>query len=334
MSGIARHKVRRFLVGLATTVVVAALATYVWRHRQEMAALLTAQPGFVLGLLALQGIRNLVRGMVDREVLRARGIRLRVAEAGCMIVVAGASDLFLPEGGTVARAMYLKQRHGLGYLTFVQAMLGVAPARWSIDLLLAVTCFLPVLSATWRGPWLGWGIASAISAALVCMFVVLPWMGRRWPWWHSKVQAVAGGWLILWRQPVLLLRLCGWLLLVRLVQASVLWCGAMAIGANLTIVQSAAVSIVTIMATAVSIVPSGLGITEAVTSLSGTQFGLRPVEGVAIALLIRAGGIVGSSLGGPAAAWYLGRQLSKNGAKRDADFPPPAEDRWDHSQAA
>ena len=307
MAGCRTSFPRRVLAGLFTAGVACALACYLWKNRGELGVLLTARPEYLLGVFALQAVQNMARALVDRLVLGAQGVVLSLTESYWLSSAASAGEMFLPEGGTAVRAVYLKRRHALGYVAFVQAILAIAPARWMIDVLLAAACVVPALLAMGHEEA---ALACALAACALAAVVVLSGrMGRgrglRPP---GYIQGIVQGWLTLCKRPMLLARICGMLIFVRVCQVLACWCGAKATGMDLDLYQAAAITIATVMATAVTLIPGDLGISEAVGGFSAGMIGIRPVEGVAIALVSRAVYMARCAVIGPVAVWQLRRK--------------------------
>ena len=94
--------------------------TYVRRNFDQFAALQIERPGLIVFLLALIFFMIVVNGYMSALWYRIFGLRLTVSEWFGLSVVTTFGNFITPfRGGSVSTAVYLKQRYGFAYSSFV-----------------------------------------------------------------------------------------------------------------------------------------------------------------------------------------------------------------------
>ena len=297
----------RWLVVALLVAVVAVLAAYLLENRAQLFALVTARPEFLLLVLVLQSARTFARGLIDRILLGLIGTRIGVPESFWLANASGSSDLLLPQSGTALRAVYLRRRYGLEYVTFLGTAVAITPVRMGMTAMLAAVALLPLVAGSGAlAARVAFGAAVGVVAAMI-LVGCLPRFSRRGHWAWDRLAQLVEAWWQLRSNPRQLAWACLWMVFMRLCETTSLWCAAMAAGLHIRWSEALIVASLKGMLIFASVLPGNLGIEEAVSVLVGSLVGMSPLEAVAVALLLRAVVGVRALVFAPVATWFLSR---------------------------
>jgi hypothetical protein len=163
---------------LAGAVVLAALGWYVWHARRDLAAALRLDVKYLIPLALVPLASLAINGLVGKELAAALGVKLAAAEwYGLAVTNSLGNYLPLPQGGALARGVYLKQVHDLSYSAYAASLVVTYVCAISLYGLLGLAG-LTFLAAIGRPtPPILWIIFIALAASLI----VLTPLGRRLP---------------------------------------------------------------------------------------------------------------------------------------------------------
>jgi hypothetical protein len=163
----------RTLIGAA---VLAALAWYIWHARRDLSAALRIDLRYLIPLAAVPLASLAANGLVGRDLAAALGVKLTPIEwYGLAVMNSLGNYLPLPQGGAVARGVYLKRVHNLPYTAYAASLLVTYICAIALYGILGLAG-LTILAAIGRPtPPLLWIIFAALAASLI----VLTPLGRR-----------------------------------------------------------------------------------------------------------------------------------------------------------
>ena len=309
-----------YVLGVAA---IAALLFYLWRsHLLEGLDFQTIRWNFVgIALLSEIGAFAL-RGMILALFVGAAGIRLRVYEWFGLSIASQVSNLMVPvSGGMMARAGYLKVRHGLPVSHFS----ALFAASYLIIFLVSgisglILILISALTAQQSVPWIA-GLILVVMAAGPAVILVLPLErlplpkeGRIMNWIHAALS----GWKEIRTDTPLLAKQVLIVTLLQVVQAFSLYASLIALGISVPFDRTLLMGVLTNLTSFVRITPGALGVRESVTALSAQFVGFRATEGLAAALVIRLVDWAIAFSVGPIFMIVLARQAQNFPASEDA----------------
>jgi uncharacterized membrane protein YbhN (UPF0104 family) len=291
---------------------LAAIGSYLWWHRAELASVVLASP-FHLVLCALSTVGYLTaNGLLSYAMVNKLGRRIGIWECLSLSVVTTGVNILTPiQGGTVVRAVYLKRLHNLEYGRFLATLIGS-------QVLMVIVCSVFAAAAVM---WMSFivhrpGLGVVLGAAAICLVVSMlacffPRISAKGNWVLDNVAMISDSWHRLRARPLFLATLMA---LVGLRVGCLLlsfWTACAAIGIQLGFVEATAIGALGTLASLLSIVPGALGIYEAVVAFVGTAVAVVPAaQSVVAALLSRVVLLVLLLVLTPLAISFLRRQTS------------------------
>ena len=246
---------------------------------------------FVGIVLITEAMVYLLRGLILRLFAAMDGVYLTVFEAFALSIINTMSNILIPfSGALIARAGYLKARHGLPVtrfwvfatvttllVVFVSGLVGlIAIFGAALFLNVAVGWIVPLLFAV-----------MSMSPVLVILLPVdrlpLSTEGRVMRLLHS----VREGWLTVRADRTLLAKQIIVTTLIKIMQSLSIYFGLQVLGVGIPFYQTVLVSELTSLVNFVRITPGGLGIAESVYAVSAELVGSTAAQGLAAGLLIR-----------------------------------------------
>jgi uncharacterized membrane protein YbhN (UPF0104 family) len=272
-----------------TLVALMSISLFIWWRRDEFASFALISPlSFALCLVSTT-IFLAANGLVLRVLVNRVGGQIRTLDALSLSIVSTAANIFVPaQGGTVGRAIYLKQRHGFNYSTFLITLIACQM------LMLIVSCMFGTVALAWMSftdqrlglsKLLIFSISFLTIAILACLLPMPRIRGNRV---LDKIDEIFRGWCWLREQPVFVLQLA--LLTSIQVMADVLsfWMACTAVGIQLGFVEAMAVVGLANLASILNITPGSIGIYEAAVAFVGSTLAVAPAQSVMAALATRA----------------------------------------------
>lgn len=310
-----------WLKRLLALLIVAGFFWYLWEHRTDLLKTLDASPWQMLGIVALIFGGWLAAGLQAATLYRALRLPLRVTESVLLTAAGGFGNYMPMRAGTLVRALYLKEVHGLAFARFG----GVTGLRTLLTLIAAGAAGLLgiamiALRDGGRGS-LGLTLLFLVLVVAPMLLMLLP--VPTWPGASGRIRRMAhnfsGAYDTLRRQPlvglgVVLLALAQYLLIgLRFVIS-----GA-AVGADMDLLVVMMMAPLAALMQFVSITPGGIGLREAVMGYVSMSLGYSFAEGVYIGAVDRAMLLAVTGLFGGASfarLWHLIGRKQRERARR------------------
>lgn len=174
--------VRRLLRPILALIVLAAMAWYVWSARATLKSVLHFKLAYAPAMLAVPLASLAVNGYIGRLLVAEFGVRLTFTEwYGLALVNALGNYLPLPQGGAMARGVYLKRVHGLPYLTYAATLLVTYASALALAGFLGLAG-LVVLTAKGRviawPLWVAFGVLASAAVLFTPLIRFIPLPGR------------------------------------------------------------------------------------------------------------------------------------------------------------
>jgi len=136
-----KNWIKRAISGVLLILIVILFIMYIINHLSVFSTLRLVNPWLILILIVITLINSTLLGMVTDALVSVFGIRLKFKEWFGLSVITTFYNTLMPfRGGMMARAAYLKEKHGFPYTTFLAALAGT----YVIDFLVA--SFLGLIS--------------------------------------------------------------------------------------------------------------------------------------------------------------------------------------------
>jgi len=301
---------RQVVPWIGAAAIVAGLACYLYINADRYISLLHVSAGGALALFILSAAFPVFNGLINTYIFRVLGANLTHREG---FVVAASSTLvnLLPvPGGVLTRAVYLRHRHGLDYSKYVSAQLAFfVCSLGAYGLVGFIVLLYWALLRNLTVPPVLFAVFGLMIASLLMFSLPLEYLAAR----TSKLvwlrQAI-DGWLMVSKNPALLIQLLGLDGLALLFLAARYWFAFHMLSQDVTPSQVLLFGASSILTQLVTFAPGGLGIREAIVGGLASLLGFDPAVSVAALGLDWLVMIVVVLITGGLSMIYLGRQLS------------------------
>lgn len=316
---------------LLVAVIVGWGVWYVAAHPEELAAIETLSPGWLLLLFGLATVKIGCMGLFTKYVVSALGIEMDFLEWFGVSGMSTMANYLTPfRGGAAVRAVYLKSRHGLSYSLFLSTLTTLYILSFASS---AAVGLLAVIAL-----YLGFGVASVSMAFFFLGVLFMPLvffvlvrvashllkrctakrtevedsglLARAVSRGIGLTQQVMEGWQIISSRPATILRLLWASLLNDGVTLLMIHVAFVAFGARLPLLASLVLSSLFMISSLLPLTPSGLGIAEIAVVLTSQGLGVPGSLSVLSAGLNRAIMILASFLWGALFTYILGRRAT------------------------
>jgi uncharacterized membrane protein YbhN (UPF0104 family) len=267
---------------VATLTVIVVAVWYVQSNRDAFSLLLRVDWRLVPGIAALALLSHAVNGRILRLLVRRLDVELDAIEwFGLTLVHSFCNYLPLPQAGSVARGVYLKQVRGLGYVPFT-ATVFVTYVGFLVTAGVLGLLGLGVLALSGgRVPWLLAAVFTALTAGALLL------LGRSWEVpllraWRPFAEAMRN-----LATPRLLMSVAAWQVGLVALSGLALWLAFGALGREVGLAVSLMLALVAALAGVVNVTPGNFGVAEAAAWLGARLLGSDADEAVVAFTLYR-----------------------------------------------
>jgi uncharacterized membrane protein YbhN (UPF0104 family) len=215
------------------------------------------------------------------------------------------TNLLVPQGVTVTKAVYLKHRHGVSYSKFSALFLGLLVVFLLIGaLLMAITNTLAMMQGIDVTEILWGGVFLGVATTLLFFFDFPKEYFTKFGKVGALIANFSDGWNRIRTNKACLIKACLWQIAIFISSGIAVTFAYRSVGIDISPVLGISLSVFISFSNLVAIVPGNFGIQETVygylTYLSGLMF----VQGLVISVLIRAVGLVLTLMIAPI-SWYF-----------------------------
>jgi uncharacterized membrane protein YbhN (UPF0104 family) len=306
---------RSAILSLVTLGVISAFVYYLDINADKFLNLLRVSPLPVIFILLLSLTTPFLNGLINTYMCRALDADLSIREGFLLAAVSTLANQLPVSGGIVTKGVYLKHKHGLAYTKFLSAMLAILFCTFAVYGLLGLGILLywVLFKSAAIAPVLFIGFGG-MAACLVIFW--LPLERIRIPDFLLKwVRHALEGWLLISKNPLLILKLLTIQTSMMLVLALRYWLAFHMLSQNVTISQVILFSCATILTNLVSFAPGGFGVREAIVGGIATALGFDFGVSVIAVGLDRLISMVMIILIGWTSTIILGKQISETSVK-------------------
>jgi hypothetical protein len=287
---------------LLTTLILAALAWYLWHARHDLAILIHFDPRFAPPMLLVPLASLGVNGLIARALAAELGVRLGLAESYALATLNALGNyLPLPQAGALARGYYLKKVHNLPYTAYAATLAVTYVSALALTGILGLAG-LALLAATGRSaPWPLWIIFALLSACLL-MFTPAARLVRV----PRRLAGFTEGLAHLRRQHLLARIVLMQAALIALTTTG-LWlaCRALPLAQDVSWPGSLMLALMITAAGIANVTPGNLGVEQGAAELTGRLLRMAPNTGLLASVLFRAMAVLVVFLLSPALGAWL-----------------------------
>jgi uncharacterized membrane protein YbhN (UPF0104 family) len=262
--------------------------TYVRRNFDQFAALQIERPGLIVVLLALIFFMIVVNGYMSALWYRIFGLRLTVSEWFGLSVVTTFGNFITPfRGGSVSTAVYLKQRYGFAYSSFVGILAALSIVVFWVN---SLVCLVSLFFIYFTHGYFSQVSTLMFGAAFLTLTAVVlgaPTVKEPSSRWLARFARAINGWHEIrshrrgiFATTALHVLNIGMLTLMTILEFKIL-------GIDLDLSKALFLSIVPAFSLVVSVTPGNLGVREALAVFSGLVANVPVPEVLMVSVLDR-----------------------------------------------
>jgi len=299
-------KLIKFIRTVSTVLVLAYSAYYLYINADYFRVLLEIK-WESLSLMSFFILVNIYASASENSALfQALGAPIGNIESFRLTNVSAFFNLFLPQGGTITKAVYLKQKHGIPYSKTPALFLGLLVIYILIGSGVILITNLATLLMGKAVPLIFW-IVACFGCASGILFIVdfpkgaLPKMGKI----GILISNYSDGWKSLRANKSCLIKACIWQFII-FVSAGV-WVSTAyySLGLKINPLLGISLSVLISFTNILTIVPGNLGIQEAAYGYFTYLTGMPFAQGVVVSALVRVVLLSMTLLLTPASWYYL-----------------------------
>jgi len=271
---------------MAATIVLGVY--YIAAHMDEFRGLSFTDAWLLVPLILMSLAVSWALGLLIKFLLKPFGINLKFREWFGLSVITTLYNTITPfRGGMIARAVYLKQKHGFSYANFLAIMSGIyvinffiqgaagLASAWAISAQSKV--FSPVIFA----------VFGLFFVSTLVMIVFSPKLPQSKNALINKLVDIVNGWHLIRNNKKVVSMACFTALLQLLFTAAATSITYRMFGADVGIVKSLFLSSVSLLGIVVSVTPGSLGIAEAISVFSALAIGITVAHSLPVVILTR-----------------------------------------------
>lgn len=290
---------------LFTVLLFLFIGYYCYLHRDDFEVLLRLNKIDIALFLIFIVTSSFFNAAQNAVLIRSLGVPFSNLESFGLSNISALTNLIVPQGVTVTKAVYLKHRHGISYSKFSALFLGLLVIFLLIGaLLMAVTNTLAIIQGVevpeilWAGAFLG------AATTLLFFFDIPKGYSTKFGQIGALVENFSDGWNQIRTNKACLLKACLWQIAIFISSGIAVTFAYHSVGIAISPALGISLSVFISFSNLVAIIPGNFGIQETVygylTYLSGLMF----IQGVVISTLIRAVGLIITLVIAPI-SWYF-----------------------------
>jgi uncharacterized membrane protein YbhN (UPF0104 family) len=305
VAGTCGQGLRTLIFVVIFLVLVVAISFYLIANAGAYLPLLQISPGklVAIGLLTMLGLS--ANGLINVYVFQALNTQLSLVEAFSLAASASLANQLPFPGGMVSRGVYLKQKHGLSYSTYLSAMLALFFCMVSASGFIGLAILGYCLVFGHLSPPLPLIIGFALMALSLLIFGLplteVKLSGKFGNWLQLAIQ----GWSVISKSTPLLFGLVALQTGLTLSLATRYWLAFQMLSQNISFGQTTLLASGGVLMQMVSFAPGGLGVTEAIIGGIATMLGFELPFTIAAVELDRLIATLVIAITGAAGFFYL-----------------------------
>jgi uncharacterized protein (TIRG00374 family) len=319
-TGTSQH-LKSIILSLIALGLIAAFVYYLYVNSDKYLGLLRLSTQAVIFLFVSSLISTVINGLINTYLFQSLGVNLSHLDGFYLAAASSLANQLPISGGIITRGYYLKQKHNLSYTKYFSATLAL------------FFCFIAVNGLIGTAILLYWVLVKKIvvSSLLLTGFAIMAacllvfWLPldniKILNRLHKWVRQASEGWMLISRNPVLLVKLVGLQTSFMLLLAIRYWLAFHMLSQNVSVGVVILFSSASVLTQIVSIAPGGLGVREGlvggVAAALGFDVGISVVA-VGLDRLVATSTIL---LIGGISTIILGKQISETSITHGKQIP-------------
>lgn len=315
-----KNKYARFLfLTLIILVIIFAFIFYLYDNAESYGNLLELSVPGLSAIFLISLAFPAISSVSNVHLFRSMGADISYWDGFFLVAASTLANQLPVSGGVISKGFYLKRRHDISYAKFFSATTALFFCFVAVNGLVGI--FVLLYQAFSKNLPVSLPLLVGFSAMVACFFVFwLPLERLRFPekiraWIRQSVE----GWLLVSKNPVLLLKLIGLQIVLMLLLAVRYWLAFRMLSQNITFEWALLFSAASILTQLVSIAPGGLGVREAIVGAVASALGFDMTISIVAVGLDRLVSTLGIFILGGVSTAVLSRQISNLSLEADDD---------------
>jgi uncharacterized membrane protein YbhN (UPF0104 family) len=303
-------KLQTIILSSITLLLVAAFVYYLYLNADKYLELFHLSTSGVLVILLLSLAFTFVSGSITTSLYRGLGVDLSFRDGFLLNAASTLANQLPISGGIISRGFYLKRKYDLSYPKFLSATVALFLCFVGTNGLVGLVILLGGILLKRIG--VSAALLIGFTGMATCLLVFwLPIDQIKLPdRIHKLLHQAVEGWMLISRNPGLLLNLIGLQLSLVISLAIRYWLAFHMLSQNVSLGEAMLFSSATILTQLVSIAPGGLGVREAIVGAVASALGFEVGASVVAVGLDRLVSTVPILLIGGISTIILGKQIS------------------------
>ena len=281
------------------------LGYYCYLHKDDFEVLLQLNKVDLVLFALFLILSSFFNAAQNAVLIRSLGVPFSDVESFGLSNISALTNLFVPQGVTLTKAVYLKHRHGVSYSKFSALFLGLLVIFLLIGaLLMTVTNVLAMMEEI-EVPAILWGGAFLGGATSLLFFFDVPKEHfRKLGKVGALVENFSDGWNRIRTNRACLLKASLWQIAIFMSSGIAVTYAYHSVGIDISPVLGISLAVFIAFSNLVAIIPGNFGIQETVYGYLTYLSGLLFVQGLVISMMIRAVGLAITLIIAPI-SWYF-----------------------------
>ena len=262
-------------------------------------------------LVLLRGIFLLVNGLLLKDFASHFLVVLNPNEwIGLSFVTALGNYISPFSGGMIARASYLKSKHGLSITKFAVLLSSNYLINFFGVAIAGLVGSLFIIAGSAKLPWQIPALFGFVAGGVLLLIVFpLPVISSN-RWILRKINEALEGWTLIKNDWSFVLRLLAYTFLNILINCLSFYVAFQSIGVDIPYSYALLISLIAVFSLLINITPANLGVQEAVVGMASVALHQSTGDGLVVALIIRAATMVLVFSFGPIFTYILSKNLT------------------------
>ena len=292
------------LIKIASLIIFLILFIYfILTHLKDFSSLSLVSPSTILILIVLFILSYFFIGLINRTVLVALKVPLKIKESFALSLMTGFYNVISPfKGGMALRAIYLKKHYNFTYTDFIISLTAIGILSFFITSIAGIITTIIIYNTTGRFS-ISIFLIFLVTACTTLILMSISPKGKHHLF--SKWRTITHHWSLIKTKKQAIFQVALFTTLALLNSAFMMHLQFYSLGSNLSYIKALFLVSLSSLSIIINITPAGLGIQEAITVFSGLALGISPVYSLAAALLGRAVSFTVLFILGPICSYYL-----------------------------
>ena len=300
-----QYKKIKVIQTLLVIIVLVSAGYYVYSHKKDFASLLEIDWLDFVALLVVIGLTSFFNASQNAVLIRSLGTPLSDLESFGLSNVSALVNFIVPQGITITKAVYLKQRYAVSYSKFTALFLGLLVIFLFVGSLLMA---IANTTATILGilvPGILWIVCFLGCASSFLFFIDFPKKNfRSFGGLGKMLESFSEGWRLLRKDKSCLFKASLWQIAIFISSGIGITIAYHSINIDINPILGISLAVFISFSNLIVIIPGNFGIQESIFGYLSYLSGLLFVQGVVISTLMRTTSFIVTVVIAPF-SWYF-----------------------------